>query len=482
MSLITGSENKIFALSDQGLVRTAQEDSYGFRSGEQRTPNGDVFVVCDGMGGHVGGREASNRAVESIFAYLMRGPYPSPIDALNGALRYANDQIFTYAKEHPELKGMGTTACILLLQGDEAWIAHVGDSRIYLFLAKERELHRITKDHSFVQALVDAGQITDEEAEHHPNKNRILKALGILPNVEPSFNEEPIHPLNDDVFLICSDGLSGMIPDSTIERVLSKTDVPLDKKGEELIHLAMEGETVRPGGQDNCTLELIQIDNSPWQERQFHSYRPVFNPHITDQPSHQLDEVESERCYMAAGDSDMAERKSGSKKRLLFVLIPAIAVFTPMILTIVVWLALNLGGNSPIRSKAEWKNDSIAVLESINALQNAINDCINDTIEANNKYKEGKIPKDTKERRNASKKTIINLNKIELEKKTEELNIINTALPLFDSIEKYKQFINDENTTRQDVRKYRGKIKATEDKVRDSEKKLKKSSNDKKSK
>lgn len=272
MSLITNINN-IYKNGVIGNVRKAQEDSHDMKL---KTPNGDVFVVCDGMGGHVGGAKASSLAVESILVFLNKEKYANPIEALNGALQFANMQILGFANEYPEYKGMGTTACILLLQGDEAWIAHVGDSRIYLYLGKEKELHRITKDHSYVQTLVDSGQITDEQAEHHPNKNRILKALGVSPNLEPTFNygNKPIFPKNGDIFLICSDGLSGMIPDKTIERVLAQKDITLEKKGEQLINLAMEGETVKPGGQDNCTVELIKVDNSPWEKSEFNSYNP----------------------------------------------------------------------------------------------------------------------------------------------------------------------------------------------------------------
>lgn len=273
MSLTTNIDN-IYKRGEIGNVRKAQEDSHDIFL---KTPNGDAFVVCDGMGGHVGGAVASSTAVRSIKEYLEKEKYPNPIQALDGALQFANQQIFGYANEHPELKGMGTTACIVLFQGDEVWIAHVGDSRIYLYLGKEKQLHRITKDHSYVQTLVDSGEITDDQAEHHPNKNRILKALGVSLKLEPTFNygNKPILPKNDDIFLICSDGLSGMIPDKTIERVLSQKDSSLEQKGDLLIDLAMQGETVQPGGQDNCTVELIKVDNSPWKTSEFKSYNPV---------------------------------------------------------------------------------------------------------------------------------------------------------------------------------------------------------------
>lgn len=267
MSLVKNLDN-IFDKDDIGIVRKAQEDSHDMAL---KTPNGDVFVVCDGMGGHVGGAKASSIAVESIINNLKEKKYDNPVDALNDSLQFANMQIRGFANDHPEYKGMGTTACVLLLQSDGAYYAHVGDSRIYLYLGKEKKLHRITKDHSYVQSLVDKGIIDEDQAETHSQKNRILKALGVTPNLEPTFNKAK--PKNGDIFLICSDGLSGMIPDSTIEKVLGQNSA-LEAKGELLIKLALQGETVQPGGQDNCTVELIEIDNSPWSKSEYESFNP----------------------------------------------------------------------------------------------------------------------------------------------------------------------------------------------------------------
>jgi protein phosphatase len=265
MGLTVIDENNIYQNDVIGKVRTAQEDSHDMAA---LTPNGDVFVVCDGMGGHVGGKQASSIAVKSILEYLKKEKYGNPLQALNEALQFANMQILGYANEHPELKGMGTTACVLLLHCYEAYIAHAGDSRIYFYLGKEKQLHRITKDHSLVQTLVDTGEISDEEAEHHPNKNRILKALGIKSALEPTFSVEPVLPKNGDVFLICSDGLCGMISDSTIRNVLSH-NTTIKQKGDMLINLALE-----EGGLDNITLQLIQISNSPHKKSVFESHNP----------------------------------------------------------------------------------------------------------------------------------------------------------------------------------------------------------------
>lgn len=271
MGLTIIDNNNIFQKDVIGNVRIAQEDSHDIAA---LTPNGDVFVVCDGMGGHVGGKQASSIAVKSIIDYLKKERYPQPTQALNDALQFANMQILGYANEHPELKGMGTTACIVLLQDSEAYIAHVGDSRIYLYHGQEKQLHRITKDHSYVQTLVDAGQISDEEAEHHPNKNRILKALGIRLDLVPSFGK--VQPKNGDVFLICSDGLSGMVSDSTMREVLMQNK-SIEYKGNTLINLALDA-----GGLDNITLELIHIVSSPHSKSVFRRYNP--NPTGTNPP------------------------------------------------------------------------------------------------------------------------------------------------------------------------------------------------------
>lgn len=339
MSLVTNT-NDIFMKGVVGNVRKAQEDSHDMKL---KTPNGDVFVVCDGMGGHVGGAKASSLAVESIISYLKAEKYANPQTALDGALQFANMQILGFAAANPGYKGMGTTACIVLIQSDEAYIAHVGDSRIYLYLGKENELHRITKDHSYVQTLVDKGLITDEQAEHHPNKNRILKALGVTSQLQPDFGK--VKPKNGDIFLICSDGLSGMIPDSTIEKVLGQNST-LEAKGELLINLAMQGETVQPGGQDNCTLELIQIDNSPWQKSEFTSYNP--------QPQ--------------------SRKSRNSKKKLSLVVIIVAMVMVISAVVGMSWIPIQIRGLNKQISQLKTELSQIDTVSSFNKMVQACSD------------------------------------------------------------------------------------------------------------
>lgn len=317
MSLTTINSDNVFKKGVIGNVRKAQEDSHDMAI---MTPNGDVFVVCDGMGGHVGGAKASSIAVSSIIEYLKKEKYNDIPQALNEAIQYANMQIIGFATANPGFKGMGTTACILLLTEKKAYIAHVGDSRIYLYLGNEKELHRVTKDHSYVQTLVDAGQISDDEAEHHPNKNRILKALGIRPEMTPTVNV--VHPKNGDIFLICTDGLNGMICDNTIEQAM-KQDLPLEARGELLINLAMQGEPGYPGGQDNCTLELIKIDNSPWQKSEFIS----FNPKPKVKPSSKPNAGEQQPKTTVKADPGTSEKTpSFSLKKLAFILVPLVLI------------------------------------------------------------------------------------------------------------------------------------------------------------
>ena len=271
------NDGDIFSSSVRGNVRKQNEDSCGVFD----VPNGKLFIVCDGMGGHAGGATASKLGVDSIANYFQQAKYPDIKLALANALEYANLQIIDAANEMPSLKGMGTTACVLLIQGDEAWIAHCGDSRIYLYCAEQQWLHRITKDHSYVQGLVDQGLITDAEAEIHPNKNRILKALGIKAGCKPTVCEQPILPANGDTFLICSDGLSGMVNDEQLQYVLQQEGTILNK-GQMMIQLALQA-----GGLDNITTQLIKISDSPHIHSVFISQNPKerLTPKISPTPS-----------------------------------------------------------------------------------------------------------------------------------------------------------------------------------------------------
>ena len=277
--------NDVYSVTDVGLVRKANEDSCY----NAETPNGFLFVVCDGMGGHVGGARASSIAVNSIVEFFTKEKYAIIQQALADALTFANSQILAAVAEDPELKGMGTTACVALLNEDKVWFAHVGDSRIYLFCNKQRQLHHLTKDHSVVQGLVDEGVITAAEAEHHPHKNRILKALGIKDDVQPEVCSMPVLPANGDVVLVCSDGLSGMVNDDILQYILEQK-TPLQEKGENMLTMAKQA-----GGTDNITLQLIQISNSPHQNSVFESKNNIPAP---EKPAARIEEYNENRDFV----------------------------------------------------------------------------------------------------------------------------------------------------------------------------------------
>jgi PPM family protein phosphatase len=236
--------------TDVGKVRRVNEDYYG----TIETLNGEVVVVCDGMGGHAGGETASRLAVESIIASLNRKLSVDPLNALNEALLYANQIILEYAHEHPGLKGMGSTCVVLLLRDNCCYYGHVGDSRIYIYT--KNHLQQLTKDHSFVQSLVDAGAISLKDAESHPRKNEITNALGLERMRPPSLCQKPYKPRQGDIMLLCTDGLTGMVSDEQIQELLG-LDMALYDKAKELVVQAN-----RAGGIDNITLQLVQFSGS----------------------------------------------------------------------------------------------------------------------------------------------------------------------------------------------------------------------------
>ena len=235
--------------TDVGRKRSANEDSMG----NAVTINGLVSIVCDGMGGHVGGATASKIAVNAILENLNTNYYDDPRIAIGESIDIANSAILNEAAAHPELSGMGSTCVLLIVRNGKVYIGHVGDSRIYLI--RSRRIVQLTKDHSYVQMLVDKGEITKEQAEHHPRKNEITNALGI-PNMTPAtVADDAIVPEAGDCFLLCSDGLSGMVPDATINKVLSRqSEMNAQERVNRLVSIANEN-----GGVDNITAQMVEF-------------------------------------------------------------------------------------------------------------------------------------------------------------------------------------------------------------------------------
>ncbi|MCC5924806.1 MAG: serine/threonine-protein phosphatase, partial [Crocinitomicaceae bacterium] len=192
-----------------GNKRTNNEDAFGELSVEK----GKIFVVCDGMGGHAAGERASAIAVQTILDYFKTVELTEIPESLKEAIQHANKNIWDEALNDASLKGMGTTCVVVFLHNNgEIYIGHVGDSRCYLF-TKDKKLGALTRDHSYVQFLIETGDVKPEEAFDHPSKNRILKALGIEATVTPEVMESPLRLSTGDALLLCTDGLNDMLRD-----------------------------------------------------------------------------------------------------------------------------------------------------------------------------------------------------------------------------------------------------------------------------
>ena len=251
------------SLSHVGLIRKENEDNLGYA----QTPNGHVFVVCDGMGGHVGGKEASKTAVEAIMEFFMKNQFIDIPKGMEQAIKYANKKVYEKSLHNPHLRGMGTTIVMAVINNDKIYIGHVGDSRIYLF--SDNKLIQLTKDHSFVQNLYEMGIISKRDMRTHARKNEITKALGLHPNVEPDIIQKPLLLKNGDVLLLCSDGLTDMVEDELIQKIL------MEKKNiKEAAHALMNA-ALNGGGKDNISFQLIKITNSPHKQ----TYYPANNIH-----------------------------------------------------------------------------------------------------------------------------------------------------------------------------------------------------------
>ena len=252
--------------SDVGKKRKINQDSFGTAKNDW----GEIFIVADGMGGHKGGEVASKITVDHMCNEFKSASEDTlPAVFLERTISSANDAVLTKAKEGPGYEGMGTTIVAVIIKNDEAHIAHVGDSRLYLFRYNQPFFK--TKDHSFVQDLVDQGLISEAEAETHPKKNRILQAIG-TGSIRPDITMKKL--FKGDRLLLCSDGLSGEVQESELLKEL-KTSSPM-KACKNLVGFANER-----GGPDNITVIVIHIDKG---EKPPKKPRPVVRKQIVIDP------------------------------------------------------------------------------------------------------------------------------------------------------------------------------------------------------
>jgi PPM family protein phosphatase len=235
-------EYRVGTRTDIGLRRKRNEDFLGI----EKTPVGLLLVVCDGMGGHVGGERASRLAVETFIA-LVRGGSGDPDTLLRSALKEANQVVYEESRRTPDLKGMGTTLVAALVSGDRATVLNLGDSRAYHL--RGGRLVRISNDHSLVGELVAQGRITEQQARVHPQRNIITQALGLDPGVTPDIYHVDLR--DGDALLLCSDGLYGMVEDREIERIVKSGGTP-ERSCDGLIGAALDG-----GGDDNISVALL---------------------------------------------------------------------------------------------------------------------------------------------------------------------------------------------------------------------------------
>ncbi|HWV47990.1 MAG TPA: protein phosphatase 2C domain-containing protein [Microbacterium sp.] len=236
-------EGSSAAISHTGKVRSNNQDS-GYAGA-------NLFAVADGMGGHAGGDVASSVAIQRLAP--LDTSYATTDDAqaaLQAAVTTAAGDLIRAAKDRPELAGLGTTVSAIIMVDEYAVIGHIGDSRIYLF--RDDELTQITADHTFVQRLVDSGRITPEEARYHPRRSVLMRVLSDMDN-DPELDMFVMPTLPGDRWLLCSDGLSGVVDELHIAKVMRQGLAP-GRTADTLLKQALDG-----GAPDNVTIVLVDV-------------------------------------------------------------------------------------------------------------------------------------------------------------------------------------------------------------------------------
>lgn len=239
-----------FYLTDAGRVRSHNEDSVSILKNGN---NEYILMVADGMGGHRAGEVASSLAV-THFGKRFRGSSSmgNKLDAvnwLNDNASEVNSEIIEYAKENPNASGLGTTLVLALVTKEYLIFGNIGDSTG--FVLKNGHLHRVTKPHTLVRLLVETGQLSEEEAKYHPKKNVLMKALGAMEKVELDIFDVDT---TSDAILLCSDGLTNMLSDEQIEKVLNDTELNTEEKVEKLIRKCNAR-----GGEDNISIAYLEM-------------------------------------------------------------------------------------------------------------------------------------------------------------------------------------------------------------------------------
>ena len=244
---------EVGSLSDPGQVRELNEDYFGTPetmgiSLELVEQRGRLYAVADGMGGHAAGEVASQEAISTLFKEYYASPSAEIMQRMKEAIEAGNAEVHAQASLDRAKAGMGTTLVAALLQGDDLYVANVGDSRAYL--VREQSVEQVTRDHSWVNEQVQAGIITAQEAREHLYRNIITRSLGTKPDVDIDFFQRKVQP--DDVLVLCCDGLSNEVEDDEIARIVSANSA--QESAQALIDLANQR-----GGPDNTTAIVVRI-------------------------------------------------------------------------------------------------------------------------------------------------------------------------------------------------------------------------------
>ena len=245
--------------TDPGLARELNEDTVAWVTPQDKAianSRGSLALVADGMGGHAAGEVASALAADVIrrLYYDIDGPVPKVLAA---AFTAANRAILEYAAEHPECKGMGTTCTVLAFHDRKAWLGHIGDSRAYLL--RDRELIQLSEDQTLVAKLVSDGTLTQEQADHSPMHNVILQALGTSQQMKPIIGAKGLPLEFGDVLILCSDGVSNLVPDAQIADIAGR--LAPQEACDALIEAALAA-----GGHDNASLGVFSVGQAAEQK------------------------------------------------------------------------------------------------------------------------------------------------------------------------------------------------------------------------
>ena len=233
----------------KGKLRTNNED-YFLNS---EIEGGHIFVICDGMGGHNGGEIASKIAANALVDFFKSSKIDNIPFQFNMALAETHRVILSEANKSTSLKGMGTTLVAIIIYNQKCYLAHIGDSRAYAIF--DDQMISLTKDHSLVQHLIDAGELTEKEAQSHPRRNVITKALGTSFDSKDDYFDGEISLPENSYLLLCTDGLNGMINDQEILEAFTLKDP--ERIAESLIQKALEA-----GGNDNITVSVLKVESS----------------------------------------------------------------------------------------------------------------------------------------------------------------------------------------------------------------------------